>query len=145
MSSAIWSCSAVFEWYHWEVCTFPKGNGKAMGLGERGSVEDWEWGREWKLWSGCTVWEKNKKGESPSRQINMPAAGMSDQSRKLSNHILKWSTKQKEHTGSRMMLYNLKTCHPCYTSSSKAVLPKHPQIVLPTENQHVNVVRISLP
>lgn len=34
-----------------------------MGLGERGSVEkDWEKGKEWKLWSGCIVWEKNKKG-----------------------------------------------------------------------------------
>ena len=37
MSSLTASCYAVFGGYHWQACSFLKGNGRAVDLRERGS------------------------------------------------------------------------------------------------------------
>jgi hypothetical protein len=55
--SLIASCYAVFSCYSWKGCCFPKWRSSGSGRG-RGDLKEWGEGR---LWSGCVLWEKNKK------------------------------------------------------------------------------------
>lgn len=57
MPSLIVTCFVLFVLYPWETCSFMKGNGGIVDLGEKGAGlgRGWEKKREGNLWSGCNI------------------------------------------------------------------------------------------